>query len=118
VRFLAAAGAVVSHFFAGRRDRENRRIEFLKKIGEFKTKIRRCNIPQKLGDMFPGEVARFGGECIALERDLWFWKKRKLRRLCNDIIKMTDARVTEIANGELVGKTELLNRIEKIISIL
>jgi hypothetical protein len=83
------------------------------KIGEFKTKIRRCNIPQKLGDMFPGEVARFGAECIALERDLWFWKKRKLRGLCNDIIKMTDARVTEIANGELVGKTELLNRMER-----
>jgi hypothetical protein len=113
------SAAIVANIFAKRRDRENRRTEFLKKIGAWRTKVYRCQIPSKLSADFPKDVAVFGGEYIALERDLRGWQREDFHRLCDQIVAMTDSDVEQTApGGVLLGKTQLLERIEKIISIL
>ncbi len=113
------SAAIVANIFAKRRDRENRRTDFLKKIGAWRTKVYRCQIASKLSADFPKDVAVFGGEYIALERDLRGEQREDFHRLCDQIVAMTDSDVEQTeTGGVLLGKTQLLERIEKIISIL
>jgi len=61
----------------------------------------------------------FGGEYIALERDLQGRQREDIHRLCDQIVVMTDSDIEQTApGGVLLGKSQLLERIEKIISIL
>jgi hypothetical protein len=103
--------AIFANIFAKRRDRENRRIEFLKKMGQWRTKVYQCNTVMLRRD-FSKDVADFGGEYVALERDLRGSQKEKFHRLCDEIVAMKDSGLWSD------GKAKLLERIEEIIRLI
>src|SRR5438094_568761 len=86
-------GACLAHFFAKEREKQARRTDFLKVVGEWRTKVNRCPSPAKVAADFPQDVARFGGAYIALQPDLWRWKRSKFQVLCDQIVAMTDSDV-------------------------
>ena len=52
------SAAIVANIFAKKRDRENRRIEFLEKIGRWRTKVYQCSnrlSVEDVGDSGDGE---------------------------------------------------------------
>ena len=111
--------AILANIFAEKRDKEYRRIQFLKKMGAWRTRVHRCVIASKLAEDFPKDVAEFGGEYVAIEGDLPGEQRENFRRVCDQIVAMTDSDVEQTApDGKLVGKARLLERIEEIILIL
>jgi hypothetical protein len=103
--------AIFANIFAKRRDRENRRIEFLKKMGRWRTKVYQCNTVMLRRD-FSKDVADVGGEYVALERDLRGSQKEKFHRLCDEIVAMKDSGLWSD------DKAKLLERIEEIIRLI
>jgi hypothetical protein len=135
VTYLAGAltaimAAIVTHVFALRRESNNRKEaakiarvarkrDFLHSMGIWRTRVNRCQKASTLSANFPDEVARFGGEYIAIEQDLYGDERAEFHRLCDEIVAMKDSEIEErAANGELTGRAKLLTLIETIISIL
>ena len=122
VSFVLGGGisaAIVANIFAEKRDRENRRIEFLKKMAAWRTRVYRCVVASKLSEDFPKDVAEFGGEYVVIEGDLRGQQREDFHRLCDQIVAMTDSAVEQrTPDGALLGKAQLLERIEGIILIL
>jgi hypothetical protein len=58
---------------------------------------------------FSEDAARFGGEYVALERDLRGSQKEKFHRLCDELVAMKDSDV---------NRANLLERIEAIIRLI
>jgi hypothetical protein len=126
----AIVAAVVTHVFALWREsnsrkeaakiaRAARKRDFLRSMGIWRTRVNRCHTADTLVANFPDEVARFGGDYIAIEQDLCGNERAEFHRLCDQIVAMRDPEVQETAaNGELTGKAKLLTRIEAIISLL
>src|SRR5262249_138640 len=97
---------------------ENRKRDFLSKMGAWRTRVYRCVIASKLSANFPDEIASFGGDYVAMERDFTGETRDKFHSLCDQLVGMTDAEVEEVPAGDLVGKSKLLERIESIISLV
>jgi hypothetical protein len=114
----AIVGAIVTHVFVESRDRRNRRIEFLNKMGEWRTRVYRSQVAGVIADDFPKDVARFGGEYVALESDLLDSQARHFHKLCDEIVAMKDSELAEVPTGDLAGKAKLLQRIEEIIKFV
>lgn len=108
---VTALGWLVVHHLNKVRDRGVRRSDFLKMMGQWRTRVYRCADYRKVAADFPELAARFGGEYIALERDLRGAEKRRFHQLCDQIIAMTDGEVER-------SRPELLSRIEAIIALL
>ncbi len=135
VTYLAGAltaiiAAIVAHVFALRRESNKRKEaakiakaarkrDFLHSLGTWRTRVNRCHIAPTLSANFPDEVVRFGGDYIAFEQDLYGDKRAEFHRLCDQIVAMKDREVQErTVDGDMIGKTKLLARIEAIISFL
>jgi hypothetical protein len=111
--------AYVTNKFTETRDRKARWLDFMRLLGEWRVKTLRTYRPADLSRDFPQTVAKFGGAYIALERDLWYWKRAKFHSLCDQIVAMTDSEVETTDNeGRMTGKGLLLKRIETLIAFM
>jgi hypothetical protein len=111
--------AYVTNKFTETRDRKARRLDFMRLLGEWRVTTLRIPRPADLSSDFPQTVAKFGGAYVALERDLWPWKKSKFHSLCDQIVAMTDSEVEATDNeGRMTGKELLLKRIETLIAFI
>jgi hypothetical protein len=109
--------AYAANKYAQSRDRNTRRIEFIRLLGEWRTQVYQRHTHAVTIADFPEQVIRFGGAYVAIEPDLWCWRRSKFHAMCDEIIAMTDAEVEKREN-ELMGKAKLLGRIEAIIAFL
>lgn len=110
--------AYAANKYAQARDRKARRIEFMRLLGEWRTAVYRCQTGIADSADFPAHVARFGGDYVAIESDLWCWQRSKFHAMCEQIIAMADPDVEQTGSGVVTGRTQLLKRIEVISSFL
>src|SRR5690348_17171507 len=98
--------ATLAHKFAKDRDeftrreaakaaRDGRKREFLRFMGEWRTRVYRCQIASVVSENFPEEVAKFGGAYTPIEQDFTGDQQTKFHAMCDQIVAMTGAEVEE-----------------------
>ena len=119
-------GAIVAHYLAKSRDAENRRHlkiatqddrrrDFLKVAGAWRTKAARCIDPHELRDDFEAFAMGFGGGCKAVSDAIPEATRTEFQRLCEEIVSMTEEEIeTEEGNANFLVKIGRVIELAKL----